>query len=154
MTESGYMDMTPRFCSLRKKLKENKISFVIDDFGTGYSNLHCICDINPDYVKMDRDFTARAMSNERDYELFKKIVDMVYGIGIEICVEGVEKREWSHKLRNMNVDYLQGYLYGRPCEKQAFLSDVNLGSKMDERLQKQLAVEIDAGDTYAHDAEG
>lgn len=35
----------------------------------------------------------------------------------KICVEGVEKSEWSRRLRNLNVDYLQGYLYGKPCEK-------------------------------------
>ena len=46
--------------------------FVIDDFGTGYSNFHCIRDMNPSYVKMDKDFTAKAMDNERDYELYKK----------------------------------------------------------------------------------
>ena len=39
MTESGFMDMTPCFCSFRKKLDENNIQFIIDDFGTGYSNL-------------------------------------------------------------------------------------------------------------------
>ena len=121
MTESGYMDMTPRFCNLRKKLKESRISFVIDDFGTGYSNLHCICDVNPDYVKIDKDFTARAMSNTRDYKVFKKIIDMVHSVDIKICVEGVEKSEWSRRLRNLNVDYLQGYLYGKPCEKSTFL---------------------------------
>lgn len=123
MTESGYMDMTPRFCNLRKKLKESRISFVIDDFGTGYSNLHCICDVNPDYVKIDKDFTARAMSNSntRDYKVLKKIIDMVHSVDIKICVEGVEKSEWSRRLRNLNVDYLQGYLYGKPCEKSTFL---------------------------------
>ena len=63
MTESGYMDMTPSFCKFRKTLDKNRISFVIDDFGTGYSNLHCIRDMNPSYVKMDRDFTAKAMNS-------------------------------------------------------------------------------------------
>ena len=123
MTESGYMDMTPRFCNLRKKLKDNKISFVLDDFGTGYSNLHCICDMNPDYVKIDKDFTARAMSNARDYELFKKIIDMVHSIGIKICIEGVEKSEWDQILKKLNVDYLQGYLFGKPCEKKRFIDE-------------------------------
>ena len=42
----------------------------IDDFGSGYSNLHCINDMNPDYVKIDKDFTAKAMGNEKDYEQF------------------------------------------------------------------------------------
>ncbi len=46
---------------------------------------------------------------------------MVHSIGIKICVEGVEKSEWSHKLRNMEVDYLQGYLFGKPCEKNIFI---------------------------------
>ena len=123
MTESGYMDMTPRFCNLRKKLKDNKISFVLDDFGTGYSNLHCICDMNPDYVKIDKDFTTRAMSNVRDYELFKKIIDMVHSIGIKICIEGVEKSEWDQILKKLNVDYLQGYLFGKPRAKKRFVDE-------------------------------
>lgn len=123
MTESGYMDMTPRFCNLRKKLKDNKISFVLDDFGTGYSNLHCICDMNPDYVKIDKDFTTRAMSNARDYELFKKIIDMVHSIGIKICIEGVEKSEWDQILKKLNVDYLQGYLFGKPRAKKQFVDE-------------------------------
>ena len=42
------------------------------NFGTGYSNLHCIRDMNPSYVKMDRDFTAKAMNSDRDYELYEK----------------------------------------------------------------------------------
>ncbi len=134
MTESGYMDMTPRFCALRKKLKANKISFAIDDFGTGYSNLHCICDMNPDYVKIDKDFTARAMCNDRDYELLKKIIDMVHSIGIKICVEGVEEIEWSRKLRELNADYLQGYLYGKPCNKHRFFEEICLNSG---NLQKE-----------------
>lgn len=29
--------------------------------------------------------------------------------------------EWSHKLRNMEVDYLQGYLFVKPCEKNIFI---------------------------------
>lgn len=123
MTESGYMDMTPRFCNLRKKLKDNKISFALDDFGTGYSNLHCICDMNPDYVKIDKDFTTRAMSNVRDYELFKKIIDMVHSIGIKICIEGVEKSEWDQILKKLNVDYLQGYLFGKPRAKKRFVDE-------------------------------
>ena len=56
MTESGFIDMTIPFIRFRHKLESNRIHFVINDFGTGYSNLHCIRDMNPDYVKIDRDF--------------------------------------------------------------------------------------------------
>lgn len=123
MTESGFMDMTPAFCKFRKVLEENGIQFVIDDFGTGYSNLHCISDMNPGYVKMDKDFTAKAMSSERDYELFKKIIEMVHSIGVRICVEGIEKEDWHLKMKELQADYLQGYFFGKPCEKRKFMEE-------------------------------
>lgn len=123
MTESGFIDMTPVFCKFRKVLEENGIQFVIDDFGTGYSNLHCISDMNPGYVKIDKDFTAKAMSCERDYELFKKIIEMVHSIGIHICVEGIEKEDWHLKMKELQADYLQGYFFGKPCEKKKFMEE-------------------------------
>ena len=121
MTESGFMDMTPSFCKFRKSLEKNGIPFVIDDFGTGYSNLHCIRDMNPSYVKLDKDFTAKAMNSARDYELYKNIISMVHSINIRICAEGIEEREWCQKMEKMEVDYLQGYYFGRPCGKEWFL---------------------------------
>lgn len=127
MTESGFMDMTPAFCKFRKALDENHISFVIDDFGTGYSNFHCIRDMNPSYVKMDKDFTAKAMDNERDYELYKNIIPMVHSINVRICAEGIEKKEWCQKMNEMQVDYLQGYYYGRPCAREQFIKQYTSG---------------------------
>ena len=126
MTESGFMDMTPCFCSFRKKLDENNIQFIIDDFGTGYSNLRYISEMNPDYVKIDKDFTARAMSSEKDYELFRKIIEMVHSVNIKICIEGIEKEEWACAMKEIHVDYMQGYLYGRPCEKGVFLNNYGI----------------------------
>lgn len=122
LTESGYTDMTPYFYKLRKKFEEKNLQFVLDDFGTGYSNLHCIVNMKPNYVKLDKDFTAKAMSNARDFELLKKIVEMVHSVDIRICIEGIEKEEWYQKLKEIHVDYLQGYLFGKPCEKNQFLN--------------------------------
>ena len=122
LTESGYTDMTPYFYKLRKKFEEKNLQFVLDDFGTGYSNLHCIVNMKPNYVKLDKDFTAKAMSNARDFELLKKIVEMVHSVDIRICIEGIEKEEWYQKLKEIHIDYLQGYLFGKPCEKNQFLN--------------------------------
>ena len=100
---------------------------MIDDFGTGYSNLHCIRDMNPSYVKMDRDFTAKAMNSDRDYELYKNIIPMVHSINVRICAEGIEEKEWLLKMKEMKVDYLQGYYFGRPCGKEHFLQQYAKG---------------------------
>ena len=122
LTESGYTDMTPYFYKLRKKFEEKNIQFVLDDFGTGFSNLHCIVNMKPNYVKLDNNFTAKAMSNARDFELLKKIVEMVHSVDIRICIEGIEKEEWYQKLKEIHVDYLQGYLFGKPCEKNQIIN--------------------------------
>lgn len=122
LTESGYTDMTPYFYKLRKKFEEKNIQFVLDDFGTGFSNLHCIVNMKPNYVKLDKDFTAEAMSNAGNFELLKKIVEMVHSVDIKICIEGIEKEEWYQKMKEIHVDYLQGYLFGKPCEKNQFLN--------------------------------
>ena len=95
----------------------------IDDFGTGYSNLRYISEMNPDYVKIDKDFTAMAMRSEKDHELFRKIIEMVHSVNIKICIEGIEKEEWACAMKEIHVDYMQGYLYGRPCEKGVFLNN-------------------------------
>ena len=121
MTESGFMDMTPSFCRFRKTLDDNNINFVIDDFGTGYSNFHCIRDMNPSYVKMDKDFTAKAMHDARDNELYRNIIPLVHSIDVRICAEGIEERDWYLKMKEMQVDYLQGYYFGRPCRKEQFI---------------------------------
>lgn len=78
--------------------------------------------MNPNYVKLDNHFTAKAMSHTRDFELLKKIVELVHSVDIKICIEGIEKEEWHQKLKEIHADYLQGYLFGRPCDKNQFLN--------------------------------
>ena len=39
---------------------------ILDDFGTGYSNLHCLGDLRPNYIKIDRSFTLKALNNQYD----------------------------------------------------------------------------------------
>lgn len=111
MTESRLIDMTIPFIRFRHKLKDSRIRFAIDDFGTGYSNLHCINDIKPDYIKIDRDFTAKAMNGQRDYELLKSIITMIHSVNAKICIEGIEQGEWRQEMEKMGADSLQGYFY-------------------------------------------
>ena len=73
-------------------------------------------------MNLDILITAKAMSQTRDFELLKKIVELVHSIDIKICIEGVEKEEWYQKLKEIHADYLQGYLFGRPCDKNQFLN--------------------------------
>ncbi|MCI5640271.1 MAG: EAL domain-containing protein, partial [Lachnospiraceae bacterium] len=120
VTESGYLDSNAHFLQLWNGLKEHGITLIIDDFGTGYSNLHCLSDLNPTYIKLDRNFTNKAMQNLFDHELMIKIIEMAHSLHLQICVEGVERPEDLDDIRQIHADYIQGYLFGKPYCKADF----------------------------------
>lgn len=114
LTESGYLDSNTHFNHLWRKLKDNGVYVILDDFGTGYSNLHCLSDLKPDYIKIDRSFTLKALKNKYDYELMTYIIDMAHTLGLKLCIEGVETSDDLRQLRKLGADYIQGYLFGKP----------------------------------------
>lgn len=123
LTESGYLDTNQHFVQFRNALKENGIHFILDDFGTGYSNLHCLSDLNPAYIKIDRSFTNKAIINTYDHELIVKIIEMSHRLDLKICIEGVEKPEVLEEFQKMHADFIQGYLFGKPCCRSEFFTN-------------------------------
>lgn len=120
LTESGYLDANAHFIKLREGLEKSGVPFIIDDFGTGYSNLHCLSDMSPTYIKIDRSFTNKAMSTTYDHELMIRIIEMAHSLNLQICVEGVEENRTLEEVRKIHADYIQGYLFGKPCPKAEF----------------------------------
>lgn len=114
LTESGYLDSITHFNHLWRMLKDNGVYVILDDFGTGYSNLHCLSDLKPNYIKIDRTFTLKALKNKYDYKLMTYIIDMAHSLGLKLCIEGVETSDDLRQLRQSGVDYIQGYLFGKP----------------------------------------
>lgn len=114
LTESGYLDSSTHFNHLWRMLKDNGIYVILDDFGTGYSNLHCLSDLKPNYIKIDRTFTLKALKNKYDYKLMTYIIDMAHSLGLKLCIEGVETSDDLRQLRGPGADYIQGYLFGKP----------------------------------------
>lgn len=114
LTESGYLDSGTHFNHLWRMLKDNGVYVILDDFGTGYSNLHCLSDLKPNYIKIDRTFTLKALKNKYDYKLMTYIIDMAHSLGLKLCIEGVETSDDLRQLRQSGVDYIQGYLFGKP----------------------------------------
>lgn len=114
LTESGYLDSSTHFNHLWRMLKDNGVYVILDDFGTGYSNLHCLSDLKPNYIKIDRTFTLKALKNKYDYKLMTYIIDMAHSLGLKLCIEGVETSDDLRQLRGPGADYIQGYLFGKP----------------------------------------
>lgn len=120
LTESGYLDTNPHIRKLWDGLKKNGVKIILDDFGTGYSNLHCLGELNPTYIKIDRTFTIKALNNEYERELLTHIIEMSHSLGLSICIEGIETKKELMDLRNLEPDYIQGYLFGKPYSIEEF----------------------------------
>ena len=73
LTESGYLDTNTHFQKLWDGLKKNGVLVILDDFGTGYSNLHCLGDLRPNYIKIDRSFTLKALNNQYEHDLMTPV---------------------------------------------------------------------------------
>lgn len=123
LTESGYVENSPVVRKLWEQLKDRGVLIAIDDFGTGYSNLQSIGNMMPDIIKLDRGFTVKALNNNYEYQLMNQIIQLIHSVDLKVCVEGVETMEELTEIERLSADCIQGYYYGKPCEKQAFYKD-------------------------------
>ncbi len=122
-TETGMISYDDSVQRLLDVLNENQVKLGLDDFGTGYSSLAYLKNLRVTLLKLDRGFTSKAVSDEFDFNLIGHIVDMAHSIGMGVCFEGVETEEERKKLRELGPDYMQGYYYGRPVDRQAFYEE-------------------------------
>lgn len=121
LTESGHLANNPVVINLWKKLKDYGVQVAVDDFGTGYSNLMNLSHMQPDILKIDREFTIKALSNKYEHKLLSQIIEMVHSLDIEEVVEGIEEKEELEQIQALGPDYIQGYYYSKPCPLDDFM---------------------------------
>lgn len=121
LTESGILESDVHMSKLWGKIKEKGIRLALDDFGTGYSNFHYLYDLQPDIIKIDRTFTAKAVENDYEYNLLSLMSGMVHNLNLKICIEGVETEEEKQRIQGISPDYSQGFYFGKPCPYDQFV---------------------------------
>jgi len=88
------------------------VKIEIDDFGTGYSSLSRLHRLPATAVKIDRFFVADIEGQGR--VIVESAILIAKHMGMAVVAEGVESSEQAERLRALGVDYMQGYLFGRP----------------------------------------
>lgn len=120
LTESGYLEPGAHFQKVWQGLKELGVKVLLDDFGTGYSNFHCLGDLTPNCIKIDRTFTQKALSDSYEYNLLTQMIWMSKRLNIHVCIEGIETKEELERIAVLKPDYIQGYIFGKPVSKELF----------------------------------
>ncbi len=104
-------------------------SIAIDDLGAGYSGLRTWSEIKPDFVKLDRHFMQNIHQDLDKRQFVQSMVDIAKGINCRIVGEGIEVREEYRSAEAMNIEFIQGYYFGRPAIKPQRDIDERLFSK-------------------------
>ncbi|MDD3324715.1 MAG: bifunctional diguanylate cyclase/phosphodiesterase [Sulfurospirillaceae bacterium] len=95
-------------------LRELGVSIAIDDFGSGYSTFHYILSIKPDFLKIDGSIIKQLAKNPHAKEVIGAIVQICKTLKIKNIAECVEEEECLEVLKNLGVDFVQGYAIGKP----------------------------------------
>ena len=89
----------------------------LDHFGQSFSNFGYLKSLRPEYVKIDRTFTRDLEHEPGDSEFFiGALSGVAHSLDIQVIAEGVEREDQVEKLLDLNIDALQGYLFGKPQE--------------------------------------
>ncbi|THF66307.1 EAL domain-containing protein [Pseudothauera nasutitermitis] len=103
-------------------LKSEGFGLAIDDFGSGFSSFHYLRRFPFDFLKIEGDFIANMLHSERDRVFVQSITSLAKALNIRVVAEFVESAEVLEVLRELNIDFAQGYYIGRP-ERAVAISD-------------------------------
>ncbi len=114
ITETVAIDNLDSAVSLIRKLKASGFQFALDDFGSGISSFGYLKNLPVDYLKIDGMFVKGIVDDPIDRAMVKSINEIGQVMGMKTIAEFVENEEIRGTLREIGVDYAQGYGIGKP----------------------------------------
>nr|WP_087020686.1 EAL domain-containing protein [Thaumasiovibrio subtropicus] len=115
ITETAAISNMSEAISLFTRLKKIGCQIALDDFGSGLSSFGYLKRIPVDIIKIDGMFVRDIAKDEMDLAMVRAINELAKTMGKKTVAEFVEGEEILAQLRDLNVDYAQGYLIGKPC---------------------------------------
>jgi EAL domain-containing protein (putative c-di-GMP-specific phosphodiesterase class I) len=114
--------------------------FALDDFGTGSNSLQMVCDLKPDYVKIDKSLIFKI--SEPMYRMaVQKLTEFVEPFKVQMIAEGVEDAATAEILREMNIHLMQGYYFGKPAAQMCSTAGnlIQIGKQLGGSVSTDLA---------------
>jgi EAL domain-containing protein (putative c-di-GMP-specific phosphodiesterase class I) len=115
VTEHAPVDDYASLSDCVTTLRGRGTRLAIDDVGAGFSSLRHILRLAPELVKLDASLTFEIAGDPARRALASSLVAFARGIEARIVAEGIEAQEDLDVLRELGVDYGQGYHLGAPA---------------------------------------
>ncbi|MGD9945327.1 MAG: putative bifunctional diguanylate cyclase/phosphodiesterase [Burkholderiaceae bacterium] len=94
----------------------------LDDFGAGYTSFNYLKELPGDLVKIDGSFIRDINLNPANFAITRAIVDLSHQLGMACVAEWAENDEIIRSLRDLQVDFGQGYGLSRPLDPERLLA--------------------------------
>ncbi len=114
ITESEALPTINRFIELINSLKAHGVGFLLKDFGSGFSSFMYLKYLDVSYVKIEGSLIKNINIDRRDLVLVRHMVEMLQRFNIKSVASHVENIEVHKILRDMGLDFAQGFYYGYP----------------------------------------
>lgn len=114
ITESNSLSNIHQANQTLAQLQKMGCRVAIDDFGTGYASYARLKNVNADILKIDGSFIRNIVSNSLDYQIVASICHLARMKRMLVVAEYVESEEIRSAAIALGIDYLQGYLIGKP----------------------------------------
>jgi diguanylate cyclase (GGDEF)-like protein/PAS domain S-box-containing protein len=96
------------------QLRDMGFRLALDDFGTGFASLSYLRMLPIDLIKIDIDFIRDLADRQADRAVVKAIVELAHALGKQTVAEGVENADTAAAVRELGVDFAQGFHYEPP----------------------------------------
>lgn len=96
------------------RYKAYGFGIALDDLGEGFSSLRLWSEIHPDFVKIDKHFITNIQNDPIKQEFVRAIQKIATESGGQTIAEGVETRDELAVIKDLKINYAQGFLLGRP----------------------------------------
>lgn len=114
VTESATMENLDWVSLALHDLKSKGCRILLDDFGTGFASLSVLKTLPVDVIKIDKSFVDDLEYSEESKQLIVAMIGMAKALKLKVITEGVETQAQMDWLVAKGVDYIQGYLLGKP----------------------------------------
>jgi EAL domain-containing protein (putative c-di-GMP-specific phosphodiesterase class I) len=115
ITETAIVEDEEAARTFAERLHQLGCRIALDDFGTGYGGFTYLKQIPVDYLKIDIEFVRDLATNAASRHVVQAVVALAHDFAIQTVAEGVEDAPTLALLREMGVDFAQGYHIARPA---------------------------------------
>ncbi len=107
----GGLEHARRFIAV---LQDLGCGFGLDDFGSGFGSFASLRELSIDYLKIDGAYTHDLRADSLNHQVVSAITRLAKTVGFRVIAEQVEEQGDFEALREVGVDFVQGYFVERP----------------------------------------